>query len=53
MRKKIVLAAKIKLSSMKNIISKALKENQVSHEGFATIINEERNYHELKGKVLQ
>ena len=46
---KIVLAAKCKLNSIENIISTALKENEISHEDFTTIINEERNYCKSKG----
>ena len=32
-----------KLNSIENKISKALMNNQISHEDFMTIINEERN----------
>ena len=37
-----------KLNSIESKISEALINNQISHEGFITIINEERNYRELK-----
>ena len=37
-----------KLNSIKSKISEALINNEISHEDFITIINEERNYRELK-----
>ena len=37
-----------KLNSIKTKISEALINDQISHEDFITIINEERNYRELK-----
>ena len=45
---KIVMLARSKLNSIENKISKALMNNQISHEDFMTVINEERNYRELK-----
>lgn len=36
---------------MENIISKALKDNELSHDYFTTIINGERNYRELKKSI--
>ena len=33
------------------MISKALKDIQIIHEDFTTIINEERNYCELKESI--
>ena len=45
----IVLVAKRKLNSIENIISKALKEIEISHEDFTTITNEERNCRKSKG----
>ena len=45
---KIVMLARIKLNSIESKISEALINNQISHEDFITIINEERNYRELK-----
>ena len=33
-----------KLNSIESKISEALISNQISHEGFITIINEKRNY---------
>ena len=32
-------------------MSEALMNNQISHEDFMTIINEERNYRELKESI--
>ena len=40
-----------KLNSIKSKIYEALINNQLSHEDFMTIINEERNYRELKGSI--
>ena len=34
-------------------MSESLINNEISHEDFITIINEERNYQELKKKVLE
>ena len=45
---KIVMLARSKLSRIENKISETLINNQISHEDFITIINEERNYRELK-----
>ena len=42
------MLARSKLNSIESKISKALMNNQISHEDFMTIINEERNYRELK-----
>ena len=47
-----VMLARNKLSSIESLISKALKDIQIIHEDFTTIINEERNYRELK-KALE
>ena len=46
--KKIVMLARSKLKSIENKISGTLVNNQISHEDFITIINEEGNYIELK-----
>ena len=46
------MLAKSKLNSTESKISEALINNEMSHEDFMTIINEERNYGELK-KVLE
>ena len=45
---KIVMLARSKLNSMESKISKALLDNEISHEDFETIINEEKKYRELK-----
>ena len=45
---KIVMLARSKLNSIENKISKALTDNEISHEDFETIINEEKKYRELK-----
>ena len=42
------MLAKSKLIRIERKISEALINNQNSHEEFATIVNEERNYWELK-----
>ena len=43
--------AKSKWNSTESKISKALINNEISHEGFMTIINEEKNYGELKESI--
>ena len=48
---KIVTLARSKLSSIESKISEALINNQISHEDFIKITNEERNYRELKGSI--
>ena len=48
---KIVMLAKSKLNSIENKISKALIDNEISHEGFETIINKEKIYRELKESI--
>ena len=40
-----------KLSSIESKISEALINNEISHEDFMTIINEERKYWELKESI--
>ena len=40
---KIAMLARGKLYSIENKISKALMDNEISHEDFETIINEEKN----------
>ena len=45
---KIVMLARSKLNSIESKISKALMDNEISHEDFETIINEEKKYRELK-----
>ena len=48
---KIFMLARSKLNSIESKISQALINNQTSHEEFMTIINEERNYRELKESI--
>ena len=45
---KIVMLARSKLNSIESKISEAQINNEISHEDFMTIINEKRNYRELK-----
>ena len=48
---KIIMLARSKLNSIESKISEAVMNNQISHEDFMTIINEERNYRELKENI--
>ena len=41
---KIVMLARSKLNTIESKISKALMDNEISHEGFETIINEEKKH---------
>ena len=45
------MLARSKSNSIESKISKALMNNQVSHDDFMTIINGERNYRELKESI--
>ena len=45
------MLARSKLNSIENKISKALMGNEISHEDFETIINEEKKYRELKESI--
>ena len=45
------MLARSKLNSIESKISETLKNSQISHEDFVTIINEERNYTELKESI--
>ena len=47
----IVMLARSKSNSIETKISEALMNNQISHKDFMTIINEERNYRELKENI--
>ena len=47
----IVILARSKLNSIKSKISEALINNGISHEDLMTIIDEEKNYRELKESV--
>ena len=40
-----------KLNSIESKISEALINNEISHEGFMTILNEESKYRELKESI--
>ena len=46
--KKIVMLARSKLNSIESKLSEALTNNDISHEDFMTILNEEKKYRELK-----
>ena len=48
---KIVVLARRKLNSIEGKISEVLINNQISHEDFITIINEEKSYRELKRSI--
>ena len=48
---KTVMLARSKLNSIESKISKALIDNEISHEDFETIINEEKKYRELKESI--
>ena len=45
------MLARTKLNSIESKISEALINNQISHEYFMTIINEERNYRDFKKSI--
>ena len=49
---KIVMLARSKLNNIESKISKALMDNEISHEDFETIINEEKNIENWK-KALE
>ena len=48
---KIVKLATSKLNSIGSKISKALIDNEISHEDFMTILNEEKKYQDLKESI--
>ena len=48
---KFVMLARSKLSSIESKFSEALINNEIVHEGFITVINEEKNYRELKESI--
>ena len=48
---KIVMLTRSKLNSIESKISEALINNEISHEDFMTIINEEKKYRELKESI--
>ena len=45
---KVVILVRSKLNSIESKISEALINNEISHEDFTAIINQEKNYRELK-----
>ena len=45
------MLSRSKLNSIENKISEALINNEISHEDFMTIINEEKKYRELKERI--
>ena len=45
------MLARSKLNSIESKVSEALINSEISHEDFMTIINEERNYRELKESI--
>ena len=48
---KIVMLGRGKLNSIESKTSKALMDNEVSHEDFDTIINEEKKYWKSKESI--
>ena len=45
------MPARSKLNSIESKISEALINNEISHEDFMTILNEEKKYRELKESI--
>ena len=45
------MLARSKLNSIENKISRALINNEINHEDFITIIDEEKKYIELKESI--
>ena len=45
------MLARSKLNSLESKISEALINNEISHEGFMTIINEQKKYRKLKESI--
>ena len=45
------MLARSKLNSIESKISEALINNEIGHEDFTTIINEEKNYRELQESI--
>ena len=45
------MSVRSKLNSIEGKISEALINNQISHKDFITIIDEEKNYKELKESI--
>ena len=49
--KRIVILARSKLNSIESKISEALIKNEINHEDFTTIVNEEKKYRGLKESI--
>ena len=45
------MLARSKLNSIESVMSEALINNEISQEGLTVIINDERNYRELKESI--
>ena len=45
------MLARSKLNSIESKISKALVDNEIGHEDFEAVINEEKKYRELKESI--
>ena len=45
------MLARSKLNNIESKISKALMDNEISHEDFQTIINEEKRYRDMKERT--
>ena len=48
---KIVMLAKSKLNSIETLTSQALRDLDISHEEFKTIVNEKENYDQIKESI--
>ena len=48
---KIIMLARSKLNSIEDKVSEVLINSEISHEDFMIIINEEKNYRELKESI--
>ena len=48
---KIVMLAKSRLNSIENLMSQALTDLDISHEGFKTIVNDKENYEQMKKSI--
>ena len=46
------MLARSKLNSIESKISQGLINNEISHEDFITIFNDEKKYRELKERIL-
>ena len=45
------MLARSKLNSIESKISKALVDNEISHEDFESVVNEEKKYQELEESI--